>query len=503
MIFNNIVNDNKNGIYIWNSEDNNIIDNIVTKNTRYGIYLKSSRDNIIYLNSLINNTENIDCYESTNIWNSSSKITYTYNGNTYTNYLGNYWDDYKEKYPDAEEIDSTGIWDTAYSIDSDMDNYPLVQPFENYEKGNRLSDWPMSKYDAARTGYNADETKLSPPLVKKWEFEGISGDVFDTISTAGGTIYIGMKASTEGRDSNKVYAIDGATGLKSWEFILDAGGRGAMGVTPAIANGLVYFGGQQDDKLYALDAKTGQRVWEFTGVGTMYCSHPAVIDGVVYAKGHDTLYALDAYTGVKKWEFTTAGWGMNSPAIGDGTVYIGSSDGFLYAIDAKTGTKKWSLPDSSRMFSYPLVSNDTVYIDASSTLIKALNASTGSLKWEVTLGEELPLLSEGIFALANNILYVSIWKGKNGHGKLYALDASTGSELWPFDLGAVGISASAVANGAVYVCGWKNKMVYALDVTTGVEKWHYQCDGKISSSPIIADGVLYVGTRSKLYAFEP
>ncbi len=155
------------------------------------------------------------------------------------------------------------------------------------------------------------------------------------------------------------------------------------------------------------------------------------------------------------------------------------------------------------MFSYPLVSNDTVYIDASSTLIKALNASTGSLKWEVTLEEELPRLGDGIFALASNILYVSIWKGKNGHGKLYALDASTGSELWSFDLGAVGISAPAVANGAVYVCGWQNRKIYALDVKTGIEKWHYLCDGTISSSPIIVDGVLYVGAWDKLYAFEP
>ena len=76
--------------------------------------------------------DNVYSYNSTNIWNSTSKITYTYNGNTYTNYLGNYWDDYKEKYPEAEEIDECGIWDTPYSIDSDADNHPLVKPWENY-----------------------------------------------------------------------------------------------------------------------------------------------------------------------------------------------------------------------------------------------------------------------------------------------------------------------------------------------------------------------------------
>lgn len=293
----------------------------------------------------------------------------------------------------------------------------------------------VSKYDAARTGYNADETMLSPPLVKKWKFAGISGDVFNTISSANGTIYIGMQASL----GNKLYAIDATTGLKKWEFILDGGGSGSMDVTPAVANGLVYFGGQGDDKLYALDEEIGQKVWEFIGMGSMLCSHPVVIDGVVYARGRDMLYALDAYTGAEKWKFPTAGSGRNSPAVVDGILYIGSSDGFLYAIDAKTGTEKWNLSDTSRMFSYPLISNGIVYMDTASTVIKALDAKTGSLKWEVTLEEELPYLCEGVFALANNILYFSIWVGTNGHGKLYALDALTGSKKWSFDSGTIGI----------------------------------------------------------------
>jgi hypothetical protein len=41
-------------------------------------------------------------------------------------------DDFVELYPDAEEIDATGIWNTPYDIDGDSDNYPLLEPFENY-----------------------------------------------------------------------------------------------------------------------------------------------------------------------------------------------------------------------------------------------------------------------------------------------------------------------------------------------------------------------------------
>ena len=49
------------------------------------------------------------------------------NGSTYTNYLGNYWDDYS-----GNDSNNDGIGDTPYLIDSDSDDYPLVTPFENY-----------------------------------------------------------------------------------------------------------------------------------------------------------------------------------------------------------------------------------------------------------------------------------------------------------------------------------------------------------------------------------
>ena len=124
---------NDDGICLYSSCNNNTItDNNASYNGRHGICLGYSRNNNIYLNNFINNADNVYSYNSTNIWNSTSKITYTYSGSTYTNSLGNYWDDYKEKYPDAEEIHGTGIWDTPYSIDSDADNYPLTEPFEHY-----------------------------------------------------------------------------------------------------------------------------------------------------------------------------------------------------------------------------------------------------------------------------------------------------------------------------------------------------------------------------------
>ena len=123
----NNVSSNDIGIYL-NSSSNDTLTNNTASNNDYGICLeKNSSNNKIYLNNFINNDDNVYSKNSTNIWNSTEKITYTYNGTEYTNYLGNYRDDYQEN-----DTDEDGIGDKPYNIDSDSDDYPLVVPSENY-----------------------------------------------------------------------------------------------------------------------------------------------------------------------------------------------------------------------------------------------------------------------------------------------------------------------------------------------------------------------------------
>ena len=116
------------GIYLRESS-NNIITSNKVENNKYGIYLSwSSNNNTIYLNSFVNNTNNVHSYESTNIWNSTKRITYEYNGKNYTNYLGNYWSDYE-----GEDENNDGIGDEPYQIDLDKDSYPLIAPIEQFK----------------------------------------------------------------------------------------------------------------------------------------------------------------------------------------------------------------------------------------------------------------------------------------------------------------------------------------------------------------------------------
>jgi len=87
---------NWNGISI-SSSGNNISSNNISSN-QYGIYLYSSSNNHIYLNDLLDNTYSVSS-SSTNTWHSPTPLTYTYNGSTYTSYLGNYYSDSLEQMP--------------------------------------------------------------------------------------------------------------------------------------------------------------------------------------------------------------------------------------------------------------------------------------------------------------------------------------------------------------------------------------------------------------------
>jgi parallel beta-helix repeat protein len=123
----NIANSNTEyGISLVHSNDN-ILNINNPSNNDYGIYLDSSSSNKIYLNNFIDNTDNVYSEDSTNTWNSPEKLTYTYNDGHYTNYLGNYWDDYI-----GSDANNDGIGDTHYPINSDDDNFPLMARFENY-----------------------------------------------------------------------------------------------------------------------------------------------------------------------------------------------------------------------------------------------------------------------------------------------------------------------------------------------------------------------------------
>jgi alcohol dehydrogenase (cytochrome c) len=142
-----------------------------------------------------------------------------------------------------------------------------------------------------------------------------------------------------------------------------------------------------------------------SGIGPKYSLEgtPVVRDGVLYiASGNDDVYALDAATGALIWEHRSGldqnistvccGWDNRGVAVADGKVFLGRLDGSFVALDARTGGLLWQTQVGRWQDGYTITS--------------------------------APLYHKGV-------IYTGISGGdREARGKLTALDAATGKELW-------------------------------------------------------------------------
>ena len=144
-----------------------------------------------------------------------------------------------------------------------------------------------------------------------------------------------------------------------------------------------------------------------SGLGGKYSLEvtPLVQDGVMYVtSGNDDVFALDARTGALIWEHRSGidqnintvccGWDNRGVALGEGKVFLGQLDGTVVALDAKTGKLLWQTPIGRWQDSYTITSAPLYY---------------------------------------NGVVYTGVSGGdRAARGKITALDAKSGKELWHF-----------------------------------------------------------------------
>jgi parallel beta-helix repeat protein len=134
------------GFRFWFSSNNTIKANTATDSLSASLSFCASNDNLFSLNNFANNAFAYtpfvyDQYSDINVKNSIPNLTLSTNTWSDDN-LGNYWGDYHTNYPNAIEVDSTGVGNIPYVInDNNSDSYPLITNYDISTASIQLPDW--------------------------------------------------------------------------------------------------------------------------------------------------------------------------------------------------------------------------------------------------------------------------------------------------------------------------------------------------------------------------
>jgi alcohol dehydrogenase (cytochrome c) len=149
-------------------------------------------------------------------------------------------------------------------------------------------------------------------------------------------------------------------------------------------------------------------------------------------------------------ELNTAGWFSSGLLMVDGTIYVNTLRS-TFALDATTCTPLWHHDIDFTPWVATISNRGSAYLDQSifrgtaDGRVIALDARTGKLKWETQAAD--PTRHEAFTSAPiawDGKVFIGIVTADLGvRGRLQALDAKTGKELWRFNTIPVGIEPGA------------------------------------------------------------
>ncbi|MCE9552373.1 MAG: PQQ-binding-like beta-propeller repeat protein [Planctomycetes bacterium] len=249
---------------------------------------------------------------------------------------------------------------------------------------------------------------------------------------------------------------------------------------PVVQDGLMFIGFNDSDKLVALDAASGKELWRFYADGPIRMA-PAAHDGrVLFTSDDGWLYCLEADTGKLAWKFrggpgdqkclgngrVISCWpARGGPVIRDGKVYFAASiwpfmGVFIHALDVKTGKQVWiNDTTGSRFNDQPHVTvaygtvapqgqlaatADRIIVPGGRSVPAGLDRATGEFKYFRHAGDGAGF---GSFVVADDNYYFARSAGR----KVLANQVAEGKPVEPTMWAAIELGEPVLDRGAIYV----------------------------------------------------
>ncbi len=385
---------------------------------------------------------------------------------------------------------SWGPWSPTRSFD--------VEPVDTDPLPGGPPAWPMFRHDPQHTGVSPFLGPQSPAV--RWTFQ--AGTWVDSSPAVGsdGRVYVGS-------DGGSVYALDGMTGAKKWEFSTLM--RHMFRCSPAIGSDGTVYVDNWDGYLYALDGSSGSKLWEFY-LGALRHGNSGLTltpDGVLLATDYTELHALDAATGQIIWQRSAPSYAFDAtcPAVGpDGTIYITNNNDVVYAIDGSTGGIRWSKQTDGWTIGGAAMAvgpDGVVYVPGLQNVV-ALIGATGDVLWQA---DPWGGGANAAPAIVGETVVLCGSSAATGEISVVALERTTGALIWSCPMSSLVSTSPAVgADGTIYVAS-VDGVLHAIDTASGSVKWELSLGAATVSSPAIGlNQTLYIGCRDgNVYAIGP
>ena len=249
---------------------------------------------------------------------------------------------------------------------------------------------------------------------------------------------------------------------------------------PVVHDGRMFVAFNDSDKLVALDAASGKELWRFYCDGPIRMA-PAAHDGrVLFSSDDGWLYCLEAATGKLAWRFrggpgdqkcigngrVISCWpARGGPVIRDGKVYFAASiwpfmGVFIHALDVKTGKQVWINDTTGGRFNdQPHVTvafgtvapqgqlaatSDRIIVPGGRSVPAGLDRATGEFKYFRHGGDGSGF---GSFVVADDNYYFA----RSGGRKVLANQVAEGKPVEPTMWAAIELGEPVLDRGAIYV----------------------------------------------------